>query len=246
MPHAWVFPNRGLHALRSLLRNFVCSSGHPLFASGQVANHRVDCVNFFLDRIQAVFDLLQYGVDGIQLIGKLGIFLFHGAHSLGTPYVEARGMRVSKLPWPSTGAALLFRGRGLLGSADCLLDALSSFQIGQLSFQLCDGFFSIAYLLLNFARLFFQFPFGLHIAAIRNLSDPLLDGPFHFVEAAFELIFRAGFHSSPRAVVKRERRFCWWSGDVAAIKSWLLNREGCFIRASLRPITFVNPMGLQV
>ena len=70
-------------------------------------------------------------------------------------------------------------------------------QLFELSLQLCDGFFSVAYLLLNFACLLFGSPFGLQIAVIRSLSDLLLDGSLHFVEAALDPVFRAGFHISP-------------------------------------------------
>ena len=55
------------------------------------------------------------------------------------------------------------------------LNGLFSFQVCQLVFQFCDGFFSIAYPLLNFALLLFGFPLGFQIAVIRNLSDLLLD-----------------------------------------------------------------------
>src|ERR1035438_3038956 len=78
------------------------------------------------------------------------------------------------------------------------LNKLSSlFQVCQLSFQVGDGFFSMAYLLLNFARLLLGFPFGFQNGIIRNLSDLLLDGSLDFVEAALEVVFRAGFHISP-------------------------------------------------
>src|SRR5208282_2676705 len=73
----------------------------------------------------------------------------------------------------------------------------SFFKLCQLSFQVFDGFFSIAYSLLNFASLLFGFPFGFQIAVTRTLSDLLLDCSLQFVEAAFELVFRAGSHTSP-------------------------------------------------
>jgi hypothetical protein len=56
----------------------------------------------------------------------------------------------------------------------------------------------MAYPLLNFARLLFGFSLGFQIAVIRNLSDLLLDGSLHFVEAALDLVFRTGFHVSPQ------------------------------------------------
>src|ERR1039458_3260729 len=52
----------------------------------------------------------------------------------------------------------------------------------------------MAYPLLNFARLLLDFPFGFQIGITRNLSDLLLDCSLHFVEAALDLVFRAGFH----------------------------------------------------
>ena len=63
----------------------------------------------------------------------------------------------------------------LFNVADPFLTGLLSFQLCQLVFQICDGFFSMAYLLLNFALLLFTFPFGFQIAVIRDLSEPLLD-----------------------------------------------------------------------
>src|SRR5450755_3994805 len=52
----------------------------------------------------------------------------------------------------------------------------------------------MAYLLLNLSHLLFGFPFGFQITVIRNLSDFLLDCSLHFVEAALDLVFRAGVH----------------------------------------------------
>ena len=64
----------------------------------------------------------------------------------------------------------------------------------------------MAYLLLNFTLLLFSFPFGLQIAVVRNLSDPLFDCSRDFVEAALDLVFRAGFHISPFSLGPRKAR----------------------------------------
>jgi hypothetical protein len=50
----------------------------------------------------------------------------------------------------------------------------------------------MADLLLNFTLLLFSFPLGFQIAVIRNISDPLLDCSRDFVEAALDLVLRAG------------------------------------------------------
>src|ERR1022692_3287849 len=91
-------------------------------------------------------------------------------------------------------ALAVFLPLRLFNVADPFLTVLLSFQLCQLAFQICDGFFSMAYLLLNFALLLFSFPFVFQIAVIRNLSDPLPDCSCDFVEAALDLVFRAGFH----------------------------------------------------
>jgi len=57
--------------------------------------------------------------------------------------------------------------------------------------------------LLNLARLFFGLPFGFQIAVTRDLSEFLLDCSLHFVEAALDVVFRAGFHISPWPSLKR-------------------------------------------
>ena len=94
-------------------------------------------------------------------------------------------------------ALAVFLPLRLFTVADPFLTVLLSFQLCQLVFQICDGLFSMAYLLLNFALLLFNFSFGFQIAVIRDLSDPLLDCSRDFVEAALDLVFRAGFHISP-------------------------------------------------
>jgi len=60
----------------------------------------------------------------------------------------------------------------------------------------------MAYSLLNLAHFLFGFPFAFQSAVIGSLSDLLLDGAFHFVEAPLDPVFRAGFHISPSSLVK--------------------------------------------
>jgi hypothetical protein len=74
--------------------------------------------------------------------------------------------------------------------------------MSQLSFQLGDGFFGVAYALLDFAHVLFGFPLGFQSAVIGSLADLLLDSAFHFVEAALDPVFRAGFHISPSSLAK--------------------------------------------
>src|ERR1700693_1821942 len=58
---------------------------------------------------------------------------------------------------------------GLFHFVDPAPNGLSSLRLCQFVFQICDGFFSMAYLLLNFTFLLFGFPFGFQITGIRDL-----------------------------------------------------------------------------
>ena len=60
-----------------------------------------------------------------------------------------------------------------------------------------DGCFHLAYPVLNLARILFNFSFGFQTTIVCNLSGFLLDCALHFVQAAFDLVFCAGFHMAP-------------------------------------------------
>jgi hypothetical protein len=89
-----------------------------------------------------------------------------------------------------------------------MLSGLSRLYRFQLSSQLCDGLFGMAYPLLNLARSLFGVPFRFQSAVISSLTDLLLDSALYLVEAAFDLVFRTGLHVSPYAFGKLGLRIC--------------------------------------
>lgn len=58
-----------------------------------------------------------------------------------------------------------------------------------MSFQVGYGFLSVADPALNFARVLF----GFQIAITRDVSDLLLDRPFHFVETSLDVVLMLVF-----------------------------------------------------